>query len=101
MTHHTVKAGDIRNTKAIRHDLYCHSSTSDEQQRGKKTGKPRTSPQPYSRKCFEKSVDVLSTQWLARFTTGSSKISGTLSPSLSTFLSPEPQRERDKHHALA
>ena len=56
----------------------------------------RTSPQPYSRKCFEKSADVLSTQWLARFTTGSSKISGTLSPSLSTFLSPEPSA-RDKY----
>jgi hypothetical protein len=36
---------------------------------------------------------VLRTQWIARFTTGSSNISGTLSPSFSTFLRHEPRRQ--------
>jgi hypothetical protein len=92
---HTIEAGDIRNTKPIRHDLHKNFVNVTAHQ----VNVSHTSPQPYSRKYGEESADVLSTQWLARFTMGSSNISGTLSPSLSTFLSPEPgTRARDKHH---
>src|SRR6266446_3591993 len=100
---HTIEAGDVGNTKAIWYNLYNNSSTAinvARPQTNKKRQVNRTSPQPYSRKCFDIRADVLNTQRLARFTTGSSKISGTLSPSLSTFLSPEPGARAKNQHEL-